>query len=157
MSDAVSELRPEFVEYVPDKLEAGVLYVTVKYATAVHLCCCGCDHEVVTPFSPTDWKLIFDGETVSLRPSIGNWSFPCRSHYWIRRNVIEWAGVWSEDRIEVGRRHDRAAKDRHLTNQPEVAPVPEVGGVVQLHTESPMTRPGLWIRIVNWLTNGWRR
>jgi hypothetical protein len=49
-------------------------------------CACGCGKEVVTPLSATDWKLIFDGKTVSLDPSIGNWGFPCRSHYWVRNN-----------------------------------------------------------------------
>ena len=32
------------------------------------------------------------GERALLYPSIGNWQFPCRSHYWIRRNRIIWAG-----------------------------------------------------------------
>ncbi|MFC4855982.1 DUF6527 family protein [Actinophytocola glycyrrhizae] len=29
-----------------------------------------------------DQRRDFNGETVSLSPSIGNWSFPCRSHYY---------------------------------------------------------------------------
>jgi len=41
---------------------------------------------VVTPLSPTGWSLIFDGETVSLYPSIGNWNFPCRSQRLDRRS-----------------------------------------------------------------------
>ena len=86
-------LTHEFVEFIPDMIEEGKLYVSIEYATTVHKCCCGCGKEVVTPLSPTDWKLIFDGKTVSLDPSIGNWSFPCRSHYWIRNN---WA-LWAED------------------------------------------------------------
>lgn len=100
----------EFVDFVPDELEEGVVYVTVEYATAVHRCCCGCGNEVITPLSPTDWKLIFDGETISLDPSIGNWSFPCQSHYWLRRNKIVWAGQWSPEQIEAGRARDRALK-----------------------------------------------
>jgi hypothetical protein len=35
------------------------------------------------PISPADWQLAYDGDTVSLTPSIGNWGFPRRSHYWI--------------------------------------------------------------------------
>jgi hypothetical protein len=62
----------------------------MEHATAIHLCCCGCGLEVVTPFAPDSWKLIFDGRTVSITPSIGNWQFPCRSHYWISKNVIHW-------------------------------------------------------------------
>jgi hypothetical protein len=80
-----ASIRHEFVDLIPDALEDGVLYVSVQYATALHLCCCGCGSEVVTPLSPTDWSLTFDGDTVSLRPSIGNYSFPCRSHYFITR------------------------------------------------------------------------
>ena len=41
---------------------------------------------MVTPLKPTDWKLTFDGKTITLYPSIRNWNFACRSHYWIRNN-----------------------------------------------------------------------
>ena len=88
----VTEIRHEFVDYIPEDLKDGTVYVSVKYATVNHKCLCGCGNEVVTPLSPTDWKLVFDGKTISLDPSIGNWGFACRSHYWIRRNRIEWAG-----------------------------------------------------------------
>lgn len=109
MSRAES-LVHEFVEYVPDELAEGVLYVSIPFATAVHRCCCGCGNEVVTPFTPTDWQLSFDGETVSLHPSIGNWSFDCQSHYWIRRNQVRWAERWSPEQIAAGRARDRARK-----------------------------------------------
>jgi hypothetical protein len=81
-------LKHQFVHYIPERLEPGVLYVSVDYTTAVHSCCCGCGQEVVTPLSPSGWKLIFDGETVSLSPSIGNRNFECRSHYFIERNTV---------------------------------------------------------------------
>ena len=74
----------EFVDVIPGHLDEGILYICIPYTTAVHKCFCGCGHEVVTPLAPRQWSLIFDGETISLTPSIGNWSFPCRSHYWIR-------------------------------------------------------------------------
>ena len=90
------KLSHKFVEFVPDVLEKGVLYVSITYGTASHLCCCGCGREVVTPITPTGWKLTFDGETVSLNPSIGNWNFPCRSHYWIKNDCAEWADEWSD-------------------------------------------------------------
>jgi len=70
-------LRHEFVEHIPEELEEGVLYVSITYATAAHKCACGCGREVITPFTPTDWKMTFDGETISLAPSIGNWNFEC--------------------------------------------------------------------------------
>jgi len=108
-----SRLRHEFVEFLPEVLEEGLLYISIPYATASHLCCCGCGHHVVTPISPTDWKLIFDGETVSLDPSIGNWSFPCRSHYWIKRDAVRWEGRYSPDQVAATRERDRAVKVQH--------------------------------------------
>ena len=92
-------LTPRFVESIPEGLEGGVLYVSMTFATAMHLCACGCGREVVTPLSPTDWKLWFDGEHITLDPSVGNWSFPCRSHYWIRKNGIRWAPSMSETAV----------------------------------------------------------
>jgi Family of unknown function (DUF6527) len=89
-------MKYEFVEYVPDELTEGMLYVSIPFATAVHKCCCGCGREVVTPLAPTGWSLTFDGKTVSLAPSIGNWSYPCQSHYWIRRNNVEWVSRWQD-------------------------------------------------------------
>ena len=81
-------LEHRFVEHIPEHLEAGILYVSMEYATSAHSCCCGCGEEVVVPFTPTDWKMSFDGETVSLRPSIGNWTLKCRSHYVIDRGKV---------------------------------------------------------------------
>lgn len=91
-------LEHRFVHYIPDIIEPGVIYISVDYATAVHSCCCGCGEQVVTPISPNDWKLIFDGETVTLSPSIGNWNFPCRSHYFVRNGRIIEAEPWYEYR-----------------------------------------------------------
>lgn len=105
-----SELQHRFVEYIPEQLDERTLYVSVQFGTVVHRCCCGCGAEVVTPLTPTDWKLTFDGETISLHPSIGNWSYPCRSHYWIRNNRVSWAGQWSQSQIDRGRNRDRLNK-----------------------------------------------
>jgi hypothetical protein len=112
-----NNLTHEFVEFVPEAIADGVLYVSVQYATAVHKCCCGCGAKVVTPFTPTDWRMVFDGETISLDPSIGSWSFPCRSHYWIRRNVVRWASDWSQQQIVAGRQRDRAAKQQQFQEE----------------------------------------
>jgi hypothetical protein len=107
----------QFVEFVPDALEDGVLYVSMTYSTAVHKCACGCGQEVVTPLSPTDWQLSFNGEAVSLEPSIGNWSFPCRSHYYIRLGAVRWAGNMSDAEIRRGRAVDRVAKAEYYAHR----------------------------------------
>ena len=128
-----NEIAFEFVEFIPRELEEGKLYVSTTYATAVHRCCCGCGSKITTPLAPSEWKLTFDGETVSLSPSIGNWSFPCQSHYWIRRNSIDWAGQMSPEQIAEVRR-DRVPVG--------VQPVADA--------TQPTARGGLWSRIRSW-------
>jgi hypothetical protein len=107
-------LKHEFVEYIPDHLKNGTIYVSIAFATVAHKCCCGCGSEVITPLSPTDWQLIFDGQSISLYPSIGNWNFPCQSHYWIKRNRVHWAPRWSKEKINAGRAHDALAKEKYF-------------------------------------------
>lgn len=99
-------LHHKFVEFIPEKVEEGILYISIEYCTAIHKCICGCGNEVVTPLSPTDWKLTFNGKAVTLHPSIGNWNFECQSHYWVRNNKIEFAGRWTEREILLGREND---------------------------------------------------
>src|SRR5690348_6953534 len=81
-------IRHKFVDLIPDVVEEGVLYISIPYATAIHKCACGCGETVVTPIRPTDWTLTWDGDTITVNPSIGNWSFPCQSHYFIVENKI---------------------------------------------------------------------
>lgn len=101
-----STLVPVFVDEIPPDLEEGRLYISIRYRTASHLCACGCGLKVVTPIKPPKWHLTYDGETVSLWPSIGRWQLPCRSHYVIRKNRVLWAKPWSEQRIKRGRKED---------------------------------------------------
>lgn len=109
----IPAITPEWVESIPERLEPGMLYVSIRFATATHLCACGCRSEVVTPLAPRSWKLTYDG-TVSLHPSIGNWSFPCRSHYWIRSNRVIRAAAWTDAEV---------AEARERAGAPDEAPV----------------------------------
>jgi Family of unknown function (DUF6527) len=112
-----TSLKHQFVEFIPEGLSEDTLYISIRFATASHLCCCGCRNKVVTPLHPTGWKLIFDGKTVSLSPSVGNWNFPCRSHYFIENNRIKWASRWSDEKIDAAKAYDRLAKDRYYSNR----------------------------------------
>src|SRR5215470_18108183 len=103
----------EFVEFIPDELKERTLYISISYATAVHRCCCGCGREVVTPLSPNAWRLIFDGKTVSLYPSIGSWNLPCQSHYFITKNKVVWAQKWTKEQIARGRAREAKARQRY--------------------------------------------
>jgi hypothetical protein len=101
-------LTPTFVEFIPEKLNSGLLYVSRRYRTSSHLCCCGCGLEVVTPLNAAKWTLSeHDDGSVSLSPSVGNWSFPCKSHYWVRRNQIQWAARISPAQIAAVQAHDK--------------------------------------------------
>ncbi|MDP2088545.1 MAG: DUF6527 family protein [Flavobacteriaceae bacterium] len=110
-------IQHKFVEFIPNYLEQNVLYISIEYKTAVHLCICGCGNKVVTPLTPTDWELRFDGKTISLSPSIGNWNFECRSHYFITRNVIHIARRWEDWEIEEGRVEDKETKKNYYKKQ----------------------------------------
>ena len=94
-------ITPIFIEYMPDVFEDGMLYISKKYTTAIHLCLCGCGEQVVTPLDkiitetetivsgkpPGDWLLTEKNGRVSITPSIGCYSFPCKSHYIITNNI----------------------------------------------------------------------
>ncbi len=117
----------EFVESFPEPLDEGVLYVSMLYSSAAHKCCCGCGNDVFSRLSPSDWSLTYDGRTVSLSPSIGNWNFPCRSHYWIRNNRVVWDRKWTDERIDSLKRAEHSAE----------------GGAVKMRS--------LWSRLTGWL------
>ena len=141
-------LRHRFVEFIPDTLEDGIVYVSMAYATVTHKCCCGCGEDVVTPLSPTDWKLTFDGRTISLNPSIGNWGFACQSHYWIRNNRVVWAQLMSADEIDAGRAYDRAAKGMYYSDFGITGVSPNTS-----ETTDDVSHGGAWARLKAWWRN----
>ena len=36
------QLSPQFVEFIPEILEEGILYISEKFELAIHRCACGC-------------------------------------------------------------------------------------------------------------------
>lgn len=105
----IDKYTPKFVEYIPLELEVGVLYISMTYATATHLCVCGCKQKVITPLSPRAWSLMYDGEGVTLSPSIGNYEQDCLSHYFIRKNHVIWC---LEDSSQTGASFKKKSKKR---------------------------------------------
>jgi hypothetical protein len=140
---------PEFVEYIPRHLGDGVLYVSIPYCTAVHKCACGCGHKVVTPISPADWQILFDGDGVSLFPSVGNWGFPCKAHYWITSNQVVWAKSWTADQIARGRARESHSRAEYFARRggSRSAPVEPAPGV----PVTPPTRRRWFARASKWL------
>ena len=114
----MTRVTPAFVEVIPEILEQGVLYISMAHATVLHLCCCGCGQEVVTPLSPIDWELHYDGRAVSLDPSIGSWSLPCQSHYWITKNSVRWARRFTLEEVKTLRSKERRRRAAHFGEGP---------------------------------------
>lgn len=106
-------LQHKFIELLPPVMEEGVLYISMEYCSAIHKCVCGCGNKVVTPISPTEWELTFDGKSVSLYPSIGNWNFECKSHYWITKNNVKFARMWKDKEIAEGKKEEVELKERY--------------------------------------------
>lgn len=86
---------------IPKELEIGKLYVSKKYQTTNHICPCGkenCGIEVPLPIYDKDnnniygkeggWEYTETAGKATIYPSIGNYSYPCESHYWIRNNKV---------------------------------------------------------------------
>jgi hypothetical protein len=110
-------LEPAFVTYVPQRLEPGQLYVSLEYSTAVHLCACGCGTKTVTPLAVNGWVLKFDG-SVTLRPSIGNGQSPCRSHYLITRDAVDWLPPIDDSATRRALARDQEAAAVRTESQP---------------------------------------
>lgn len=113
-------MKYKFVEFIPKQKEERVLYISLEYGTAVHKCACGCGLDVITPITPHDWKIIYDGETISLHPSIGNWAYKCKSHYWIKNNKIVWSHNFSEQQIKATREADKNLKNKYFSEKHKV-------------------------------------
>lgn len=122
MTRETFSIEHEFVERLPAERRERTLYVSIPFATAVHSCMCGCGAKIVTPISPPQWKLTFDGDTVSLWPSIGSSGLACRSHYVIERNRVHWAPSWTDKQIASGRARDRTLRDHYYVGASTPSP-----------------------------------
>lgn len=101
-------LTHKFVETLPEPLDDGIIYVSIRFRIVAHNCCCGCGEPVILNLAPNGWKLTYDGKSISLHPSVGNWSLQCRSHYWITRNTVEWAESWSDIKVQRAQIREQA-------------------------------------------------
>lgn len=141
-------LAYEFVEYIPEEPKERTLYISKEYGTAVHKCCCGCGREVVTPLSPTGWQLTFDGTSVSLYPSIGSWSLPCQSHYFITKNRVVWAPQWTEQQIARGRVQEARVKESYYAVTQ--TPAGERATPIRTPPAGDKPRESFWQKIKKW-------
>ncbi|MDA8311216.1 MAG: DUF6527 family protein [Actinomycetota bacterium] len=113
----VNSVKPRFVEFVPDTLEEGIVYVSIEYGAVIHSCCCGCGEKVSTPLSPAQWSITYDGQRISLWPSVGSGALPCNSHYIISRNQVQWASSLTQAQTQAAQRRDRSDLVEHYEFQ----------------------------------------
>jgi len=113
----MTELILRHVRAVPKDLEGGILYVSLDYGVAAHLCACGCGNKVIVPLGPAEWKFTERDGKPTLSPSIGNWQLPCRSHYVIRNGEILWSGQWSDEQVLAGRRGEEIRREAYYAER----------------------------------------
>lgn len=102
-------MQAEFVEAIPrpEAVADGRLYISLKYNMTMHRCASGCGQLVPLPLSSADWSFSYDGENISLRPSVGNGLLRCRSHYLIKNGEIVWLSKMSAAETRWQREIDR--------------------------------------------------
>lgn len=76
-------------------LDEGVLYIVDDSPYVQYLCPCGCGSDVLLPTNKHErgydgWGFVETGGAVSLSPSVYSSGLPCKSHYFIRNNRIDW-------------------------------------------------------------------
>ena len=106
-------MKIAFVNRVPPQIEEGVLYICLDCDVVIHKCACGCGEKVVLPLAPEHWQLYYDGDA-TLSPSIGNYQYECKSHYFIRKNQVVW--VDSEEKHKKSKKKRKKKKSflRHF-------------------------------------------
>lgn len=109
--------RLQRVQSMPKDLHPGVLYVAEHYGAAAHLCACGCGSKIRTPLGPTEWSFEETPTGPTLRPSVGNWQKPCRSHYVIDAGNVHWAGDWSDAEVAAGRRMEEERREAYFAER----------------------------------------
>lgn len=80
-------VTPVFVKFIPKDLEDGKVYISNEFEVSVHSCLCGCGNKTVLLLKEGGWNLLIMDGKISFTPSIGNFQFPCKSHYIITNNI----------------------------------------------------------------------
>jgi hypothetical protein len=113
----------EFVDDIPQTLPAAeTIYISIPRRVTAHLCLCGCGEKVAHPLRPNRWSLQYDGETISMSPSIGNSGLACRSHYWIKRSQVEWWPPLTDREISLGLSRDGWGSQPHAASDADKSP-----------------------------------
>ena len=144
-----TQIQHRYVEFIPKDLDEGILYISTRFRTASHLCCCGCGSKVVTPLNPAKWRLVDHNSTVSLSPSIGLGALPCRAHYWIRRSRIDWYPDMTDAQTRRAEQADQYASQVYTGERLPIPPSPK---------DTSIATPTIdrWRRLIGWFRSLFR-
>jgi len=148
----INHLDHSYVEFIPKDLEEGTVYISTRFKTASHLCCCGCGTKVVTPLNPAQWHLEDHGSSISLLPSIGLGTLPCRSHYWIKGSQVHWCAPMTKRDTQRAQRLDRYALQVQTGERKPAAPRPGAPN----RPAAPHPSKPMWARVAAWLQSLWK-
>lgn len=93
----IEKYSTQFVHYMPQVKEPGILYISHAGQLAIHLCACGCGAQVVCRLAVNGlkesdkiwgYKYHDDDGSSTLNGSILQRS--CKSHYHIERGLVRW-------------------------------------------------------------------
>ena len=143
-------LKPKFVHFMPKEIQSGILYISPEFRAVIHRCACGCGEKIHTPLSPTNWKMTYDGKSVTLNPSVGNWSYECRSHYWIRNNKVVWAENWSDYEVNLNRKLQQERTSEYYTPKKALSQIKERSTDKYDSNDSSKAKSRLWNKIKLW-------
>jgi hypothetical protein len=111
--------RYEAVERIPkEQMADGVVYHSEEFELAGLRCACGCGHRI-TLLVPDSHQVFNDGGWAAVRPSIGVFDAPCKSHFIVDATGVEWlppfsgAEATSIMRAQIARHVSRDPKKPH--------------------------------------------
>ena len=88
------------IEYIPDKLDPGIVYHNKEFEIAALLCPCGCGHRI-SLLVPDSHQIYSENGLVTIEPSISVCDSTCKSHFYIKSGNIKWFHAFSESQVHL--------------------------------------------------------
>jgi len=82
-------VTPEYIEFMPevDDMKENTIYISLKFSVTGHRCLCGCGSLTILPINNDGWNMTDNDNKLTFTPSVGNFQYPCKSHYIITKGV----------------------------------------------------------------------
>ena len=91
-------VTPKYVEFMTNvnDMKDNIIYISLKYGVTGHRCLCGCGLLTILPLNQKEdseeirnhgWGMTDNDGKLTFTPSVGNYQYPCKSHYIITKGV----------------------------------------------------------------------